>query len=164
MFKRDDALPRPWWLPGGIIAFGLVLLYGSSQLGQTDSYSHIGPGLFITLIGLVLIGLGIGLGVQVARGIPFTPTECEDAEACDTTKMRPFLIAVAATAAPLVLMQPAGFPITAAVVFAGVARSFGSTKLLIDIATGAILGVIAWFFFNWLGVNLGPFLPFLKWF
>ncbi len=34
-------------------------LYGSSQLEQTDSYSHIGPGLFVTIIGIALVVLGV---------------------------------------------------------------------------------------------------------
>ena len=71
-------------------------------------------------------------------------------------------IAIASLAAPLVLMQAAGFPVTAAVVFAGVARAFGSRRPVVDILTGAVLGAVAWFFFNWLGVNLGPFLPLLS--
>jgi putative tricarboxylic transport membrane protein len=150
---------RPWWLPGGIVGFGLVLLYGSSQLGQTDTHSHIGPGLFVTIIGIALVVLGIALGVQIARGASFAPSECEDAEADGPMKVGPFLTAVAATAAPLVLMQPAGFPVTAAVVFAGVARAFGSERLVLDLVTGAVLGTLAWFFFAWLGVNLGPFFP-----
>lgn len=163
MIKHDassrPAWARPWWLPGGIVCFGLVLLYGSSQLGQTDSYSHIGPGLFVTIIGIALVVLGVALGVQIARGASFAPSECEDAEADGPTKIGPFLTAVAATAAPLVLMQPAGFPVTAAVVFAGVARAFGSARIFLDLATGAGLGTLAWFFFAWLGVNLGPFFP-----
>jgi len=161
MIKRDASM-RPWWLPGGVVAFGLVLLYGAAQLGQSDNYSRIGPGLFVTAIGIALVGLGIALAVQIARGMSFTPSDSEGADTEGPTKLGPFLTAVAATAAPLVLMQPAGFPVTASVVFAGVARAFGSTQPFFDLAIGAVLGVLAWFFFAWLGVNLGPFFPLLK--
>lgn len=150
---------RPWWLPGSIVGFGLVLLYGSSQLGQTDTHSHIGPGLFGTILGIVLVVLGIALAVEIARGATFQPSECEDAEADGPMKIGPFLTAVAATAAPLMLMEPLGFPVTAAVVFAGVARAFGSARPVLDLVTGAVLGALAWVFFAWLGVNLGPFFP-----
>ncbi|GAB4064128.1 tripartite tricarboxylate transporter TctB family protein [Ancylobacter sonchi] len=158
--------PRPWWVPGGVIAFGGVMLYGATQLGQSDAHSGVGPGLFVTIIGIALVVLGVALGVQVARGVAFTSPEGEDAygevDDEDRTHRGPLLLAIASLAAPLVLMQAAGFPVTAAVVFAGVARAFGSRRPVVDILTGAVLGAVAWFFFNWLGVNLGPFLPLLS--
>lgn len=161
----DRVLLRPWWVPGGVIAFGGIMLYGAAQLGQSDGHSGVGPGLFVTIIGIALVVLGVALGVQVARGVAFTsPLDGdefggEDDE--DKTHRGPLFLAIASLAAPLVLMEAAGFPVTAAVVFAGVARAFGSRRLVVDILTGAVLGSLAWLFFNWLGVNLGPFLPLL---
>ncbi|MBS7542812.1 tripartite tricarboxylate transporter TctB family protein [Ancylobacter oerskovii] len=162
---NDRVAPRPWWVPAGVIGFGAVMLYGATQLGQSDAHSGVGPGLFVTIIGIALILLGTALGVQVARGVAFTSTEGADAydevDDEDRTHRGPLLLAIASLAAPLVLMQAAGFPLTAAVVFAGIARAFGSRRPVVDILTGAVLGGVAWFFFNWLGVNLGPFLPWL---
>lgn len=160
------ASSRPWWIPGGVIAFGGVMLYGAAQLGQSDAHSGVGPGLFVTIIGIALVVLGAALGVQVARGTAFTSTECDDEFGDihdeDKTHRGPLLLAIASLAAPLVLMEAAGFPITASVVFAGVSRAFGSRHPVVDILTGAVLGSLAWIFFNWLGVDLGPFLPLLR--
>lgn len=151
---NERVSPRPWWIPGGIVALGGVMLYGASQLGQSDAHSGVGPGLFVTVIGVVLVVLGVALAVKVGRGTAFDSPEEEE-----QTRRGPLFLAALALAAPLVLMQTVGFPVTAAVVFAGVARAFGSRHLLVDVVTGAVLGSVAWFFFNWLGVNLGPFLP-----
>ena len=49
--------------------------------------------------------------------------------------------------------------LTAMVIFALVARAFGSRKLVQDLITGLILGSLAWLLFDRLGLQLGQFLP-----
>lgn len=156
---RRQAPARPWWLAAGIAAIGAVWLYGAFSLPQTAQYARIGPGLFVTAIGAALVLLGALLGLQISRGEHFEAQTSEDAEADAPADTRAFLTALAAAAMPLLTMRHLGFPITAALSFALVARAFGSTRLWLDLAIGFAITTIAYFGFVHLGVTLGGFLP-----
>ena len=150
---------RPWWLGAGVVAIGVVWLIGAARLPQGAQYAIIGPGLFVTLIGAGLVVLGVLLTVQIARGERFEPQDAEDAVANAPASWPALLIATAATALPLLTMRWLGFPLTAALSFALVARAFGSRRSLLDLVLGIALGAIAWTGFTRLGVTLGSFLP-----
>jgi putative tricarboxylic transport membrane protein len=72
-----------------------------------------------------------------------------------------FFTAVAAAGLPLITMKYLGFPVTAALSFALIARAFGSRRLPLDLAIGLILALIAYYGFTRLGVGLGAILPIL---
>jgi putative tricarboxylic transport membrane protein len=156
-----NAPARPWWLGIGIIAIGGVWLYGAASLAQTARYAVIGPGLFVTLIGGTLVLLGLLLILQIAQGERFDAQDAEDALANAPADRVAFYTAVAAAAVPLLTMRHLGFPITATLSFALVARAFGSRRVALDLAIGAALAIVAYFGFTRLGVTLGAFLPFL---
>ena len=161
---RFRAPARPWWLGIGIIAIGLIWLYGAASLPQGAQYARIGPGLFVTLIGAVLVVLGAILLWQIAHGETFSPQDAEDAMAHAPADIPALLTAAAAAAVPLLTMRPLGFPITAALAFALVTRAFGSRRILLDLVIGALLGALVYFGFIQLGVGLGPlFPPFGRW-
>ncbi|HEV7276323.1 MAG TPA: tripartite tricarboxylate transporter TctB family protein [Devosiaceae bacterium] len=151
--------PRPYWIGILIIAMGAVWLYGGMGLPQGARYAAVGPGLFVTIAGAGLVMLGIMLIVQIARGESFDPQDAEDAAANAAMDKRAFLTALLAAFLPVLLMRPMGLPFTAMVSFTLVARAFGSRRLVIDIATGAILGSLAWYLFSQLGLQLGRFFP-----
>jgi len=159
---RASAPVRPWWLGVGIIAMGAIWLYGAVSLPQTAQYAAIGPGLFVTLIGLALVILGGFLLWQIAHGEEFAAQDSEDAMAGAPADWTAFLTAVVAAGLPLLTMRTLGFPVTAAISFALVARAFGSRRLLLDIVIGAVLSVVAYFGFSRLGVSLGDVVPILS--
>ena len=64
-----------------------------------------------------------------------------------------------AASLPILTLRTFGLPLTAMVIFALVARAFGSRKLVQDLITGLILGSLAWLLFDRLGLQLGQFLP-----
>jgi putative tricarboxylic transport membrane protein len=161
MDGRPAAPARPYWLGHAIIAIGCVWLYGAASLPQTAQYAQIGPGLFVTVIGVVLIALGGILLAQIARGERFAPQEAEDAMADAPADKPAFFTALAAAALPILTMRALGFPITATLSFLLVARAFGSRRLVLDIAVGAVLAAISYWGFTRLGVGLGPVFPFL---
>jgi putative tricarboxylic transport membrane protein len=152
---------RPWWLGAAVVAIGIVWLIGAARLPQGAQYAQIGPGLFVTLIGAALVLLGILLTVQIARGERFEPQDAEDAVANAPASPSALLTAVAAAALPLLTIRWLGFPLTGMLSFALVARAFGSRRLLLDLALGLGLSVLAWYGFTLLGVTLGSFLPIL---
>jgi len=162
MDGRPAAPARPWWLGLATIAIGCVWVYGAASLPQTAQYAQIGPGLFVTLIGVALILLGILLTIQIARGERFSPQEAEDAMADAPADRTALLTAIAAAALPLLTMRPLGFPITGTLCFMLVARAFGSRRLVLDLLIGAVLAAVSFWGFRQLGVSLGPAFPFLS--
>jgi putative tricarboxylic transport membrane protein len=156
---RQHLRTRPWWLGVAVAALGGVWLHGGLSLPQMAVYAAIGPGLFVTLVALGLIGLGGLLVVQVARGERFEPQEAEDADPTRPASRRAFWLTVLAGVVPVVLIRPLGFPLSAALTFALVARAFGSPRLLLDLALGLGLGLACWLLFaRLLGLTL-PGLP-----
>ncbi len=154
------ATVRPWWLGLAVLGTGGVWLYAAFSLPQTAQYAMVGPGTFVTLVGAGLVLLGILLLVQIARGERFAPVEAEDVDVEAPVSRRAFWTAVAASAVPILTLRPLGFPITAVLVFALVARAFGSTTLVRDLALGLAIGLLCWYGFSVLGIGL-PLLPVL---
>jgi len=152
---------RPFWLALAIVAIGGIWLYGAAGLPQGARYAAVGPGLFVTIAGLGLVLCGVLLAIQIARGERFEPQDAEDAAAAAPMDRRAFIIALVAVAIPVVGMPYLGVPITATISFALVARAFGSKRLLLDIAIGAVLSVVVYFLFTRLGLQIGSWLPLL---
>lgn len=150
---------RPYWIGALVIAMGALWLYGAMDLPQGARYAAVGPGLFVTIAGAGLVLLGITLIIQIARGESFEPQDAEDAAANAPMDKIAFFTALLAALLPVVLMRPMGLPFTAMISFTLVARAFGSRRLLLDIAIGAILGCLAWYLFSQLGLQLGRFFP-----
>jgi putative tricarboxylic transport membrane protein len=155
-------LRRPWWVGVAIIAMGSVWLYGASTLSQSSSISGVGPGIFVTLIGVALIVCGVVLVFQMSRAVNVPAAPAEDGAEKTPFQAVPFVTALVAVASPMWLMTSVGFPLTAALIFAAVTRAFGSRRILFDLAVGALLSSTSWFVFRWLGVELGSFLPLLR--
>ncbi len=68
---------------------------------------------------------------------------------------------MAGIALSVFILERAGFPVTAAIVFTLTARAFGSRRLLRDAAIGLVLATLTYLIFaRGLGVSLpgGPFL------
>src|SRR3546814_1331917 len=109
-----------------------VWIYGSTKLSQFSSSALVGPGVFVTLIGVGLVLSGAVLVFQMVRSPP-TLGGAEDG--AETSPFRPpaFLTALIAVAAPIVIMKPLGFPLAASIVFSGVTFAFGSRRLFMDL-------------------------------
>lgn len=154
---------RPWWLGLAVIAIGALWLQQGYGLPAGGGYAGVGPGAFVQIVGLALIGLGLVLIAQIARGASFEPQEAESAQAGARPSCRALVFAAAGAAVPLLTMRPLGFPLTAMLSFALVTHAFGSRRLLMDCAIGLALGLACWAGFGWLGVTLGGALPLAGW-
>ena len=147
---------RPWWLGLAVILIGAVCLYASSQLSLSAQYAAIGPGLFVALVGVGLVALGVMLLAQMARGTAF---DNEDLAADPGMDKRAFFTVLVAAIVPALAIQTLGLPLTATLSFMLVARAFGSRRIIADFVAGLVLGVVAWYLFSLLGLQLGGFLP-----
>ena len=54
------------------------MLWKAAELPQFDQYAGIGPGMFPTIVGAVLVLLGLLLALQIHRGVRFEEQEAED--------------------------------------------------------------------------------------
>lgn len=152
-------LSRPYWLSVVIIGLGLVCLMGGLSLPAASRYAGIGPGAFPIFIGAALMFLGLLLAIQIYRGVNFTAQGTENADLDLPMNPKAFLLALVAAGLPILTLKTFGLPLTAMVSFTLVARSFGSAKPGWDLLTGLILGVLSWFLFDRLGLQLGGLLP-----
>lgn len=149
---------RRWWLGLAVMAVGAVWLHGAGSIASTTHFIGVGPAAMVTAVGAGLVFLGALLALQEWQGLAPRPDIEDPAGAFRTHR---FLLALAGIGLPMVAMLPLGFPITAMGTFALVARAFGSRRLALDLAIGAVIGGGAWWGFSKLGVNLGKALPLL---
>lgn len=155
----SKSLSRPYWLSVMVIVLGLICLMGGLSLPAASRYAGIGPGAFPIFIGAALMFLGLLLAIQIYRGENFTAQGTENADLELPMNPKAFLLALVAAGLPILTVKTFGLPLTAMVSFTLVARSFGSAKLGWDLVTGLILGVLSWFLFDRLGLQLGGLLP-----
>lgn len=149
----------PWWLGLAVILMGAVCIYASTELPATAQYAAVGPGMFVTGVGLGLMGLGVLLLIQIARGEVFEPEEAENAVTGQAMDKRAFATALLAAILPALTIEFLGLPLTAMLSFMLVARAFGSKRLVLDLVVGFVLATFCWFMFGWLGLQLGGFFP-----
>ncbi len=149
----------PWWLGLAVIGLGAVCLYASTELSATAQYAAIGPGMFVSVVGLGLIVLGILLLIQIARGEVFESEGAENTAPGLPMDKRAFFTALVAVLLPALAMETLGLPVTAMLSFMLVARAFGSRRLVSDLLVGFALGGLCWWLFGWLGLQLGGFFP-----
>src|SRR3546814_11753355 len=86
----------PWWLGLAVMFMGAVCIYASTELPATAQYAAVGPGMFVIGVGLGLVGLGVLLLVQIARGEVFEPDEAENAVPGQAMDKRAFFTALLA--------------------------------------------------------------------
>ncbi len=155
----EENKSKPWWLGIAVIILGAVALYSGSKLPNTAQYAAIGPGLFVNFVGLVLVILGILLTIQIARGERFEAQDTENASGETPMDKKAFFTATLGCLVPALTITFLGLPLTAMLSFALIARSFGSSKLVMDLIIGFILGSLSWLLFSFLGLQLGTFFP-----
>lgn len=140
---------------GIVVLLGLGILGGALAIRGEAPYAGVGPRAFPVLIGAGLAGLGLLLGVGVLRGTTVQAEGGEDVDADQAADWRAIAWVLAGLGAAVLLLERAGFPVVAALAFAGTARGFGSRRPGRDLAVGLLLGVATWLLFaRALGVSL----------
>ena len=130
-----------------VCALGLFFVAGSFSIAGDAQYAGVGPRVFPVVIGSALLVLGAAFGASAWRHR--APAESEP------VRRGALAWIVAGLALAIVTMQPLGFPVAAAVVFAFTARGFGSRRLGRDVVMGLALGAVIYVVFSrGLGVSL----------
>jgi putative tricarboxylic transport membrane protein len=134
---------------GALIVLALLSLWQTSVIPVSPIYARVGPTLFPWIASSGLLVIAVLLLIQALRGGFGVEANLE-------TDWRAIGWVAAGLAANAVLIGTAGFVFAATVLFACVARGFGSTRPLRDLAAGIIIAFGSYFGFEkLLGVNIG---------
>ena len=134
----------------GVVALGIGVAAVTATLPSEGGYAGIGPNFIPAVVAAGIILLGIWLSVE-AFGGGWRKRE----ESPGRFQASPFLWVTGGLFAHMALIAWAGFVIAGTVLFACVARGFGSRRLVRDLALALIFTVgIYLFFVKLLNVNL----------
>jgi putative tricarboxylic transport membrane protein len=140
----------------GILALGVFASIIAFRLPEAGGYARIGPNFMPKIVAGGLIVLGLWLLAEVFTGgwrerVPDDPAERGD----HAFHAGAFAWVSAGLFAQMALIGNAGFVIAAMALFGCVARGFGSTRAVRDLALGLALGLAVFLFFvKFLNVNL----------
>jgi putative tricarboxylic transport membrane protein len=134
---------------GALIVLALLSLWQTSVIPVSPIYARVGPTLFPWIASSGLLVIAVLLLIQALRGGFGVEENLE-------TDWRAIGWVAAGLAANAVLIGTAGFVFAATALFACVARGFGSTRPLRDLAVGIVIAFGSYIGFEkLLGVNIG---------
>ena len=134
----------------GVIALGIGVAAVTATLPSEGGYAGIGPNFIPAVVAAGILLLGGWLTYEA-----FTGGWRKREEPTEIFVPRPFLWVSVGLFAHMALIGWAGFIIAATVLFACVARGFGSRRVIRDAIIGLILALVIYLFFvKLLNVNL----------
>jgi putative tricarboxylic transport membrane protein len=138
-----------------LVFIGAFVVYETRGIAETQGYSQVGPRLFPYLIGTGLTLCGAVLTWHaIAGGWRDVPL---DQPGHDAPDWMAWAIISGGIVLHMVLIGWAGFIIASTLMFALIARGFGSTRAVRDVLVGLALAVVAYFLFTKaLGLRLPP--------
>lgn len=140
----------------GVLLLGVFATVVAFRLPEAGGYARIGPNFMPKVIAAGIILLGLWLLAEVFTG-GWRQSTPDDAAERGEHPFIPgaFLWVSAALFAQMALIHRAGFVLAGMVMFACVARGFGSTRVVRDLAIGLVLGLLVFLFFvKFLNVGL----------
>jgi putative tricarboxylic transport membrane protein len=140
----------------GVLALGIAAAVGTAMLPAHGGYARVGPNVVPAIVAAGLILLGVWLLYEAVSG-GWRNQRPDNPEARGEHRFyrSAFIWVSAGLFAQMLLMHRAGFVLAQAVVFACVARGFGSARIARDFAIGLSLGLgVFLFFVHFLNVNL----------
>ena len=142
-------------LAGGVLAIGAAVFGGSFFLPTGGGYAQVGPGVVPRIVGVALLLLGAMLVREVFTG-GFRGVD-EEAEAHLPMDWAAFAWVTGGIFAYGLLVEWLGFVPSSVILFALVARSFGSRRWLLNALVGLVLAAFIFTVFNYgLGLTLPP--------
>jgi putative tricarboxylic transport membrane protein len=139
-----------------LVAVGAFLIYDAVTLeAGFAKVDPVGPRLFPTAIGVILIVLAVILAVAIPRGSVGEADAGEDVDPDTPSDWRTVGLLVGVFVATILLVKPLGWAITGALLFAGAATILGSRHYVRNIVIGAVLSVGSFYaFYSGLGIPL----------
>jgi len=139
-----------------LVAVGAFLIYDALSLeAGFAKVDPVGPKLFPTAIGAVLIVLAVVLAIAIPRGSVGEADAGEDVDPNSPGDWRTVGLLVGLFVAVILLVNPLGWAITGTLLFAGAATILGSRHYIRNIVIGALLAVASFYaFYSGLGIQL----------
>ncbi|MGH2532477.1 MAG: tripartite tricarboxylate transporter TctB family protein [Thermomicrobiales bacterium] len=138
----------------GVVAFGALVVYQTTQIRVVPLYAKVGPRIIPYVVGAGLVALGLWLIGEALSGRTARPsTESEDVDPTLPTDWTTVGILAAALAVYLLLIERAGFIIASALLFFGAAFAMGSRRYPRDAAVAILLAAAIFYGFTE-GLNL----------
>jgi len=150
------AKPAELILSAAILILGIGAAVGTAMLPGHGGYARVGPNVVPAIVATGLILLGIWLLYEAVSG-GWRNERPDNPEARGEHRFyrSAFIWVSVGLFAQMLLMHRAGFVLAQAVLFACVARGFGSARIARDFAIGVTLGLgVFLFFVHFLNVNL----------
>jgi putative tricarboxylic transport membrane protein len=150
------AKPAELLLSIAVLFLGIVAAAGTTQLSGAGGYARVGPNVFPAVIAGGLVLLGVWLLYEAFSGgwRQSAPKEPE-ARGEHSFHSTAFVWVSLGLLAQMLLIHRAGFVLAQAVLFAGIARGFGSVRPARDFGIGLVLALgVFLFFVKFLNVNL----------
>jgi putative tricarboxylic transport membrane protein len=139
-----------------VLALGVALAAGTALLPGEGGYSGIGPNFMPAMVsaGTIIVGAWL-LAEALAGGWRNRSPENAAERGEHRLEKAAFAWVSAGLLAQMALIVPAGFVVSATVLFVFVARGFGSQRWLRDAGVGLGLALVVYLFFTRaLSVNL----------
>ncbi|MBP2475051.1 putative tricarboxylic transport membrane protein [Crossiella equi] len=137
-------------------ALGGYVLVETPAIMVPPAAAVAGPRLFPYLIGGLLVGVAVLLSVQVLRGQAAPPEEGEDVDLSKRSDFRAVALLVGLFAGHAVLIEWIGWPLAAALLFAGTAVVLGARRWWVIIVCALVMSHLLWAVFVF---GLGAYLP-----
>jgi putative tricarboxylic transport membrane protein len=132
----------------GVLALGVATAAGTAMLPTEGGYARIGPNVMPAVVGAGLILLGIWLLYEVmSGGWRNMPPQDAAARGEHVFHLPAFAWVSIGLFAHMALIQSGGFVLAGAVLFASVARGFGSPRFARDVAIGFTIALAVFAFF-----------------
>lgn len=151
----------------GVLGLGVFVLIATGDIYEPPSGTSVGPRVFPYVVGALLLLVGTALTGLVLAGRSGEPEESEDLDADASTSWVTVVALVVALVVHVNLIEPAGWPVAAAVLFAACAFVLGARRVLLTLAISVALSVVLQVLFaHLLGLSLppGPLLEEVTWF
>ncbi len=131
-----------------LLVVGVVVLLDARTLPAGTAASGIGPGFFPTVVAVLTMVVAVALAADVLRGNHGEPDPGEGDVDASAFHGRSVLIVVGAVAVHGLLLERAGYILTAALTFWAIAYAIGARRLVRDAVVSLVLAVVVYVVFT----------------
>lgn len=138
-----------------LVLIGAGLFVNAQDIHVSPAVVLLGPRLFPMIVAIALVALG-ALTILTALVAPRENTLTDGAHRAPENDWFSFFTALSGPVLFLITVDYLGFAVATALLFAAVARAFGSRRPVLDLGIGILIGLIILVVFSY---GLGLMLP-----
>ncbi|HLU35880.1 MAG TPA: tripartite tricarboxylate transporter TctB family protein [Thermomicrobiales bacterium] len=160
--QEPQRIPTGWerWsellVAAGFLLTGIIILIGTQDIRVTRA-ATVSPRIIPQIVGIAILLVGAWYVIDIIRH-PHEISGGEDSEDVDIdapTDWRTLIIIGIALTIFAFTVQPLGFALASALMFAITSYAMGSQRHVLNVLIGLVLGIIVFLIFDgWLGVRL----------